>query len=182
MSFSGSTTTIREANKMSLRSFDKFCEKMILGEPASQKEIMDERQKIVRTRILVEALVIFSGLSLINRLVMDKVYQWTETYAAPMMMFLMICMIYFNFRCFAKGCLIGINGGGQAKFTAFYAIFMGALSLCRFSFGEEPEQQFFSDGKLTDDLCILITWILFIVFGAVSLILIKLTKRSEKGE
>ncbi|MDE7229030.1 MAG: hypothetical protein K2N56_00990 [Oscillospiraceae bacterium] len=167
---------------MSLKSFDKFCEKMILGEPANQKEIMDERQKIVRTRILVEALVIFSGLSFINCWVMDMAYQWTETYAAPMMMFFMICMIYFNIRCFAKGCLIGINGGGQAKFTAFYAIFMGALSLIRDVFRDESERALFSDGKLTDDLCILITWILFIVFGAVSLILIKLTKRSEKGE
>lgn len=167
---------------MSLKSFDKFCEKMILGEPASQKEIMDERQKIVRTRILVETLFIFSGLSFINCWVMDIAYQWAETYAAPMMMFLMICMIYFNIRCFAKGCLIGINGGSQAKFTAFYATFMGALSLLRFAFGEESEQPFFSDGKMTDNLCIMITWILFIVFGIVSLILIKLTRKPEKGE
>lgn len=167
---------------MSLKSFDKFCEKMILGEPASQKEIMDERQKIVRTRILVETLLIFSGLSFINCWVMDIAYQWTETYAAPMMMFLMICMIYFNIRCFAKGCLIGINGGSQAKFTAFYAIFMGALSLLRFAFGDESEQLLFSDGKLTDNLCILIMWILFVVFGVVCLILIKLTRKSEKGE
>lgn len=167
---------------MSLKSFDKFCEKMILGEPASQKEIMDERQKIVRTRILVEALVIFSGLSFINCWVMDMAYQWTETYAAPMMMFFMICMIYFNIRCFAKGCLIGINGGSQAKFTAFYAILMGALSLIRDVFRDESERALFSDGKFTDDLCIMITWILFLVFGVVSLILIKLTRKSEKGE
>lgn len=167
---------------MSLKSFDKFCEKMILGEPASQKEIMDERQKIVRTRILVEALVIFSGLSFINCWVMDMAYQWTETYAAPMMMFLMICMIYFNIRCFAKGCLIGINGGSQAKFTAFYAILMGALSLIRDVFRDESERALFSDGKITDDLCIMITWILFLVFGVVSLILIKLTRKPEKGE
>lgn len=167
---------------MSLKSFDKFCEKMILGEPASQKEIMDERQKIVRTRILVEALVIFSALSFINCWIMDMAYQWTETYAAPMMLFFMICMIYFNIRCFAKGCLIGINGGSQAKFTAFYAILMGALSLIRDVFRDESERALFSDGKVTDDLCIMITWILFLVFGAVGLILIKLTKKSEKGE
>lgn len=167
---------------MSLKSFDKFCEKMILGEPASKKEIMDERQKIVRTRILVETLLIFSGLSFINCWVMDMAYQWAETYAAPMMMFLMICMIYFNIRCFAKGCLIGINGGSQAKFTAFYAIFMGAFSLVRDGFKEESGEALFSDGKLTDNLCILITWILFVVFGVVALILIRLTRRSEKPE
>ena len=167
---------------MSLKSFDKFCEKMILGEPASQKEIMDERQKIVRTRILVEALVIFSGASFINCFVMDMAYQWAETYAAPMMMLFLICMIYFNFRCFFKGCLIGVSGNSQAKFTAFYAIFMGALSLVRFGFENESGMTLFSDGKLTDNFCILITWILFVVYGIASLILIRSIRRSEKND
>lgn len=45
---------------MSMKSFDKFCEKMILGEPGSEKEIFDERQKQLRTHILVQSLVIYA--------------------------------------------------------------------------------------------------------------------------
>ena len=45
---------------MSMKSFDKFCEKMILGEPGSEKEIYDERQTQLRTHILVQSLVIYA--------------------------------------------------------------------------------------------------------------------------
>lgn len=163
---------------MSLKSFDKFCEKMILGEPASQKEIMDERQKIMRMRIGIETLVIFSGLTFINCLIMDLSYQWAESYSAPILLFFMICMIYFQIRCFSAGCMIGINGTSKAKFTAFYAIFLGAVSMLR----DWNENTYFEDGKLTDDCNFMISWILFIIYGIVSLILIRLTQKSDKKE
>ncbi len=83
---------------MSLKSFDKFLENYILGQPNSKKEIMDERQKIARTQILAEALIIFSGLSFISNFVMDLWYRWAESYASPMLIFFMLCMIYFNIR------------------------------------------------------------------------------------
>lgn len=41
---------------MSMKSFDKFCERIILAEPGSQKEIFDERQRQQRTQLTVEAL------------------------------------------------------------------------------------------------------------------------------
>ena len=167
---------------MSLKSFDKLCERLILGEPGSQKEILDERQKIVRTQIGVEALAIFSGLTFINALVMDLWQQWAESYAAPMLIFFMACMIYFNLRCFSKGCMIGINGLYRAKFSAFYAIFMGLMYMLIFVFKNDEEKALFSDGKLTDDCCFLITLILFIIYGISGLVLIRFVQKSEKNE
>ncbi len=164
---------------MSLKSFDKFCEKMILGEPASEKEIMDERQKIQRMRIGIETLVIFSCLTFINCLIMDLSYQWAESYSAPILLFFMICMIYFQIRCFSAGCMIGINGTFKAKFVAFYAIFMGAVFLLSRDWAENP---LFEHGKMTDSGAALITWILFIIYGIVSLILVKITQKNEKKE
>lgn len=163
---------------MSFKSFDKFCEKLILGEPASQKEIMDERQKIMRMRIGIETLVIFSCLTFINCLIMDLSSQWAESYSAPILLFFMICMIYFQIRCFFSGCMIGINGTSKAKFTAFYAIFLGAVSLLR----DWSRNTFFEGEKMTDDLAFLIAWILFIIYGIVSLVLIRLTQKGEKSE
>ena len=167
---------------MSLKSFDKLCERMILGEPGSQKEILDERQKIVRTRVGVEALTIFSCLTFINALVMDLWQQWAESYAAPMLIFFMVCIIYFNFRCFFRGALIGINGGYQAKFSAIYAIFMGLIYMLIFVFKNDEEKALFSDGKLTDNCCFLITLILFIIYGITGLVLIRFVQKSEKEE
>ena len=114
---------------MSLKSFDKLCERMILGEPGSRKEILDERQKIARTQIGVETLAIFSCLTFINSLVMDLLYQWADGYAPPMLVFFMLCMIYFNFRCFFKGCLIGINGGYQAN-SRLFTLFLWGQFIC----------------------------------------------------
>ncbi len=164
---------------MSLKSFDKFCEKLILGEPTSKKDIMDERQNIMRMRIGIETLLIFSCLSFINCLLMDLSYQWAESYSAPIVVLFMICMIYFEIRCFSTGCLIGITGTCKAKFMAFYAIFMGAVSLLRDGFNFKP---FFEGGKVTDNCCFIIAWIMFLIYGIISLILIKLSLKPEKGE
>ncbi len=151
---------------------------MILGEPASEKEIMDERQKIMRMRIGIETLVIFSGLTFINCLIMDLSYQWAESYSAPILLFFMICMIYFQIRCFSAGCMIGINGSSKAKFTAFYAIFLGTVSLLR----DWSRKPYFEVEKMTDDCAFLIAWILFIIYGIVSLILVRITQKNEKKE
>lgn len=167
---------------MSLKSFDKFLENYILGQPNSKKEIMDERQKIARTQILAETLAIFSGLAFINTFVMDMFYNWAESYASPMLIFFMLCMIYFNIRCFAKGCLIGINGGKAITFTAVYAIFMGAMMGTKYLFGNEEYRSLFADGRLTDDFCFIASWLLFVIYGVLTMILAKLDQKKKEDE
>ncbi len=162
---------------MSLKSFDKFCEKLILAEPGSAKEIFDERQNILRMRIGIETLVIFSCLRFINCLIMDLGFQWAESYAAPILLFFIVCMIYFRIRCCSAGCMIGINGTGKAKFIAFYAIFLGALFLLS---RDWAGNSLFEHGKMTDNCAFLIAWVLFIIYGIVSLILIRSTQKPKK--
>ena len=164
---------------MSLKSFDKFLENYILGQPNNKKEIMDERQKIARTQILAEALIIFSGLSFISNFVMDLWYRWAESYASPMLIFFMLCMIYFNIRCFAKGCLIGINGGKAIKFTGLYAIFMGGMMGAKYLF---EYRSLFADGRPTDDFCFIAAWILFVVYGVLTIILAKADQKKKGDE
>lgn len=167
---------------MSLKSFDKFCENMIMGQPNAGKEIMDERQKIARTHILVEALIIFSGLSFISNFVMDLWYKYSESYASPMLIFFMIGMIYFNIRCFAKDCLVGVNGGKALIPTAVYAIFMGGMMGAKYLFGNEEYRSLFADGRLTDDFCFIAAWILFVVYGLLTIILIKADQKKKGDE
>ena len=55
---------------MSLKSFDEFCAKIINGKPV-EKEIFDERQKLVRTQITVEAFKVFTVTACVNVLIME---------------------------------------------------------------------------------------------------------------
>lgn len=165
---------------MSLKSFDKFCEDLILKQPGSEKVVLDERQKIMRSKILIEALVIFSSLALINCLIMDMAYQWAETYAAPLLIFMVICACYYNIRCAAKDCLVGINGERSAKFSAGYCIFLGIMMMIKFIFSDDEERLLFADGKLTDNFCILSVWILSIACGILTLIFIKIGIKSRE--
>ncbi|MDE6733242.1 MAG: hypothetical protein K2J77_10245 [Oscillospiraceae bacterium] len=168
---------------MSLKSFDKFCEDLILKEPGSDKIILDERQKIMQSKILTEALIIFSGLAFVNCLVMDLAYQWAETYAAPLLVFMLICACYFNIRCAATGSLVGINGERSVKFSAGYCVFMGIMMSIKYAFSREEEDRvLFADGKLTDNFCFLLVWILAITCGILTLIFIKKSRKEKEGD
>lgn len=102
---------------MSLKSFDKFCENIILGEPSSQKQIFDERQNILRSRLITEALIIFAVLSALNTMVMDAGAMWCEGYFAPMVLSAALCLLWWLIRCSAKGVLFGVNGTVAMKCT-----------------------------------------------------------------
>lgn len=167
---------------MSLKSFDKFCEDLILKQPGSEKIILDERQKIMRSKVLTEAFIIFSGLSFVNTLAMDLFYQWAETYAAPMLIFMFLCACYFNIRCAVTGCLVGINGEKSAKLSAAYCIFMGVMMMIKYIFSDDDQHVLFADGQLTDNLCFLVSYILAIACGILTFIFIKIGKKNREDE
>ena len=166
---------------MSLKSFDKFCEDLILKEPGSEKVIFDERQKLVQMKLGIEALTIFGALSLINCLIMDMAYQYAETYSAPMLLIMLLCAFYYMIRCAAKDCLVGIGGEKSLKFSAGYAIFMGVMMMIKFMFDNDEERVMFIDGKLGDDFCFMLVWIMAIMYGIITLLLIYIhAKRKER--
>lgn len=167
---------------MSLKSFDKFCEDLILKQPGSDKIILDERQRLMRSRILTEAFIIFSCLSFVNCLVMDMAYRWAESYSAPLLVFMLICACYYNIRCAACGCLIGINGERSAKFSAGYCIFMGILMFIRFAFSDDEDHVLFADGKLTDSFCVILVYVLAIVCGVLTFILVKRNQNNNSDK
>lgn len=166
---------------MSLKSFDKFCEDLILKEPGSAKVIFDERQRLVQMKLGIEALTIFGALTLINCLVMDMGYQYAELYSAPIFLIMFFCALYYSIRCAAKDCLVGIGGEKSLKFSAGYAIFMGIMMMIKFIFDREEEFTALKDGKISDDLCLLLIWILAIFYGILTFLLINIyTKKKER--
>ena len=165
---------------MSLKSFDKFCEDLILTEPGSQKIIYDERQKIVQMKIGIEALIIFGAAATLNCLVMDLFYQYAETYTAPLVLIMLFCAFYYNLRCAAKDCLVGINGERALRNSSYTCIFMGIVMSLKYIFNEE--HFFIINGQLSDDFVFLITIITAIVFGITMLILVSHTQKKKNGK
>lgn len=168
---------------MSLKSFDKFCEDLILKKPGSEKVIFDERQKLVQMQLGIETLTIFGAVAFVNCLIMDMAYQYAETYSAPILLLMILCAFYYSIRCAAKGCLVGIGGERALKWSAGYSVFMGVMMMIKFLFGNDGERVLLVNGRLGDDFCFMIVWILAILYGITTLILINIyTKKKEQEE
>lgn len=133
---------------MSLKSFDKFCENMILGEPSSQKQIFDERQNIVRSRLITEALIIFAALSMLNTMIMEAGPKWCESFFAPMVFFAALCLLWWLIRCSVKGALFGVNGTTAMKYTGGVWTGIGLLYMIINILGGK------SDGVLVDGVIV----------------------------
>lgn len=121
---------------MSMKSFDKFCERLITAEPGSQKEILDERQKIARLRTSCETLAIFSTLMLVNLMFMETVFCWCESYTAASAVFVVLGLpewIIMNIR---RGSLFGVNGTGNMVVAGVLLIFYAVMFAANLS-GEE---------------------------------------------
>ncbi|MBP1580654.1 MAG: hypothetical protein J6B57_11265 [Oscillospiraceae bacterium] len=97
---------------MSMKSFDKFCEKIILGEPGSEKEIFDERQKQQRTQLLVEAFLFYSVatavLLLLNEI--DETPRFFESSFSVLALCAGAAVLWWTIRAAVKGCLFGVSG------------------------------------------------------------------------
>ena len=175
---------------MSLKSFDKFCENLILTEPGSEKIIYDERQKIMQMKIGIETLIIFGAAAVLNCLVMDLFYQYAESYSMPIMIFMMLCAYYYNFRCAAKDCLIGINGAKALKYSSVSSIFVGTGLAAQFIFRLAAQFIFrerdgylpIVDGQLSNDLFFSIAAVLVLGYGITMLILVRHIEKKKNGQ
>lgn len=169
---------------MSLKSFDKFCENLILKEPGSEKVIYDERQKLMQMKIGIETLIIFAAAAVLNCVIMDTVYQYAESYSMPIVLIMLFCAFYYNFRCAAKDCLIGINGERSLKYSSISSIIMGIGLSMQYIFKEEDRSLPIVNGQISDDLLFMITAITAIIFGITMLILVShiQKKKNEKSE
>lgn len=165
---------------MSLKSFDKFCENLILTEPGSEKIIYDERQKLVQMKLGIETLMIFGGLAVLNCLVMDMFYQYAQSYTMPIVLILMFCAYYYNFRCAAKECLIGINGVRSLKYSSASSIFVGIMLAVQYIFSDK-ERIPIVNGQLSNDFLFLIAVIIVIGYGITMLILVRHIDKKKNG-
>lgn len=167
---------------MSLKSFDKFCERLILTEPGSQKEIFDERQNVMRSRLAIEALFVYVGLTFVNSMVTEMFYQWAESMMTVTLLFAVICLLWWEIRCAVKGCLLAVSGRYAQKYSAIMCIFIGALNGIRYVFDIGKEDYFVTNGRLTDDFVFALCFLLLIVNGIFMLCVMRHEEKNREVE
>lgn len=166
---------------MSLKSFDDFCAKMVNNEPLSQKEILDERQKITRQKITLQAAIMFAIMCVANTLIMDFGLKWSESYAAPMMWFYLASIIYWLIANSVKGSLFGIEGTVHVKRNGFVLVFISVvdgLSLI----SDEKELVVLKNGVLSNRFMMLIMLVMALLLGIFSFILAFRYNRKQNEE
>lgn len=166
---------------MSLKSFDKFCERMILSEPGSQKEIYDERQKQIRTQLTVEALTVYGGLSLLSVFFNETFFTWCEGCFPVMVLCAALAYGWWVIRNAVKGSLFGVSGKG-VKYTALMIIIYSPIYEFLILPDENKGFSFAENGKLTSETVISVSLLLFLVCAVATLILYARKKRSESAE
>lgn len=169
---------------MSMKSFDKFCEKLITGEPIPQKEIFDERQSIMRMRLATEALVICVGLIIVNGVVTDLIcqHQWAEYPVTVDALFGVLCMLWWQIRCAVKGCLVAVSGRTAQKTSTVFAILIGALTGLPYAFDIGSEDFLIKDGRLSSDFVFLLCCVLLIGCGVFMFTAIRREEKREEAE
>lgn len=164
---------------MSLKSFDKFCEKIITGEPADSKEVFDERQTYQRTKSAAKYLLICLSLCALNTMIMESDLRWSESWFLPMIMFFMLCYLAFVIENYRHGSLFGVKGTKNGIITAGSFIGLGAISILNFS---GKDLSVLKDGMLSEKFLGIIIFALYIVCGIVTLILAHRFNKANKKE
>lgn len=170
---------------MSLKSFDKFCENLILAEPCSKrdKEVFDERQKQIRSKLGIEAMTICLISIFINAMFWEIFVRWSENQFAANLLIGMLCALYFLIRCAAKGCLatIGDNKIVQ-KGTLIVTSVVCTLNLIRNLFTTIDDGILTEDGVFSDEFIFTLTFLIGIISSVFSLCVIRHTEKSTESE
>lgn len=169
---------------MSMKSFDKFCERMITAEPGSEKEIFDERQNVMRMRLAIEALLICVCLILITGIVTEMIIerQWAEYMSTVNLLFIVLCVLWWEIRCAVKGCLVAVSGRITQKLSAVMSVLVGALNGLRYALDIGEEDFLIKDGKLSADFVFLICFALMIACGVFMFTAIRREEKREEAE
>lgn len=153
---------------MSLKSFDDFCAKMISGESVQEKEIFDERQKLVRSQLTIRALWAFVIAASVNILVMECGPQWCESTVLSTAMFGAAAYLYWVIANARRDTLFGIGNSSSFTAGAFFADgLLIPLAFINRGEGNNAAGFLFRNGMVSENLLAIIGGVLLIIAAAV---------------
>lgn len=163
---------------MSMKSFDKFCEKMILGEPGSEKEIFDERQKQLRTQILVQSLVIYAVASALC-VMLNEIIGFMESDFAGMAFCAGAVYLWWVISLAAKECMFGVSGK-QVLYNALFAIALVPTYILMMLSNEDELLAIVKNGALTDRFVVLAALFLYIIATVIIIVTYFRNRRANR--
>lgn len=137
---------------------------MIL-QTSDEKEIYDERQKLLRSRLVIEALCACVVISLINNWVMEFYYKWAESYIMPTCLIITLCFIYLEIRLTVKGCLIGTVGQKSGKHQTAKGVISSACFLALFVINISKRGFIAENGTISNNLLSAACFLILTVCG-----------------
>ncbi len=166
---------------MSMKSFEKFCEAMINPDKDKNQEIFDERQKQMQLHIVIESLVIFVMIMFVHCFISDFFVKWSESTMFPMLLYAMICVIYYIIRSGVKGCFVGVNGAVARYVPAGVCILLGFMN----GFREILELSddgwaVVKEGLVSDHLISCAAFALMLISGVITIIFISKSEKEEQ--
>lgn len=167
---------------MSMKSFDKFCERLILAEPNSEKEVFDERQKQIRLRLGIEAMAVCITAVLINSFFSEIFVRWSEHQFTVICLIMVLCLFYWMIRCMASGCWVAVGNKHVQKYSSIMTIFIFTLNLLRNLFIVIEEGIFAADGTLSDEFVFTLALVTGIICGIFSLCVIRRAEKTNESE
>lgn len=184
---------------MSLKSFDKFCEKMILGDPESNKEyqdmlfgkkgagkdIYDERQNQVRSKLFTEALIVYAALSFFAVAIYEGIYQFCESIIPVLALCMALCYLFWVIRNLACGTLLGVKykiARNTAWIILLECVWFGYMYLSDYFEAEEQHNFFANNGMLTDEFCMLTAMLMMVITSVITLIAVSAKKKEDAQE
>jgi len=153
---------------MSMKSFDKFCERMILAEPSSEKEIFDEHQNQQRTALTVQALVIYCAVTAAFVFLNDDLH-FVESSAAGLVFFAGLSYLWWAIRANMKGCLFGVTGK-QVVYNALVIIAEMAVLIPLVINQSEGGVHFIKNGMLSDVSAVVAGFIMYTVSAVIKVV------------
>lgn len=169
---------------MSMKSFDKFCERLILAEPNSEceKEVFDERQKQIRLRLGLEAMTVCLMAVLINAMFSEHFVRWSEHQFTAIMLIMVLCLVYWMIRCTASGCWVVVVNKRAQRNSSIMMIFIFSLNLIRYIIDIFEDGIFAADGTLSDEFMFALTFVIGILCGIFSLCVIRRAEKTNESE
>lgn len=155
---------------MSLKSFDDFCAKIVNNDPIQQKEVFDERQKLVRSQLTIRALWAFVIAASFNILVMECGPQWCESWVLSTAMIGAAAYLYWVIANARHSTLIGVSGTSAVTQSIMFFIDGLMIPLVFIKNGNEEDSMtnfFFSNGMVSENLLAIIAGVFLSAAAAV---------------
>ncbi len=153
---------------MSMKSFDKFCERMILAEPSSEKEIFDERQNQQRTALTVQALIVYCVATAVFVFLNDDLH-FVESSAAGLVFFAGLSYLWWVIRANIKGCLFGVSGK-QVIYNALGIIAEMTVAIPLVMNQTDGGVHFIKNGMLSDVSAVIAGFIMYTVSAVIKVV------------